>query len=335
MPLTPVEMDFMTNYVTELHNFDRPMPAHEMFWALCEADGQPRYKHSSTMNVFEFLWQEQSRAENIEFWPYTDNPPVPPFVLPWPSAAAFKARSHQLYPESVYLEFARNDHPFRYNRCWSHCNRRYFSWHAPEFTEAEIEFLDAYYQEIESLSWGPCLELVKAAGLWTGEINRLVGYRAGELLYRGEPWPVSVTNPMPPLPWPNKTALELRTNPPGKEYPAPSPTKHPSIDRRTMGDQEKDFLIHYFKEITSLTEGPAHQFMREKGIDPILMTPFLSTAFMISTTSSQLLTEDLPPFHGPWYDKDVFLKRLEVLTEGGFMNSKVRAYVKAKEDKQS
>jgi hypothetical protein len=101
-----------------------------------------------------------------------------------------------------------------------------------------------------------------------------------------------------------------------------------------LGDRERDFLAHYFREITTLTDGPAHQFLREKAIDPVLMTPFLSTAFFISTGPDHLLRNDLPPFHGPWYDKAVFMKRLEVLTEGGFMNSKVREYVKAKEGKQ-
>jgi hypothetical protein len=220
------------------------------------------------------------------------------------------------------------------NYCWSASNRRYFRWFIPTFTEEENRFLDAYHQEIQSLSWGPCLEIVLAAGIDPGEVNRLVGYRAGELLYKGEPWPVPVPNPIPPLPWPNKAALELRTNPPGKEYPPPSPTKKLPIDGRTLGDRERDFLAHYFREITTLTDGPAHQFLREKAIDPVLMTPFLSTAFLISTGPDHLLRNDLPPFHGPWSDKAMFMKRLEVLTEGGFMNSKVREYVNAKEGKQ-
>jgi hypothetical protein len=74
--------------------------------------------------------------------------------------------------------------------------------------------------------------------------------------------------------------------------------------------------------------------MREKGIDPVLMTPFLSTAFFIYTASKRLLREDLPPFHGPWHTKEIFLQRLEVLKEGGFMASRVKEYVKAKEGTQ-
>jgi hypothetical protein len=201
----------------------------------------------------------------------------------------------------------------------------------PVLVEEEIRFVDAYYQEIQSLSWGPCLEAVLAAGIDPGAINRLVGYRAGECLYKGEPWPVPVTDPTPLIPWQNQAALEIRTNPPGKEFPPPSPTRNVSIDRRTMGDKETNFLIHYFREITTLTDGPAHQFMREKAIDPVLMAPFLTTAFFICTASERLLSKDLPPFHGPWHDKEIFLQRLEVLTDGGFMKSRVKEYVQATE----
>jgi hypothetical protein len=34
MPLTQAEMDFMTNHTYELHNFDRPCPAHEALRSL-------------------------------------------------------------------------------------------------------------------------------------------------------------------------------------------------------------------------------------------------------------------------------------------------------------
>jgi hypothetical protein len=334
MPLTPAEMAFMTNHVTELFNFDRPSPAGEMLRELRESGTHSWQEYHKAIYTFEYLWQEQSRAENTEFYPWTDNPPVPPLALPWSPPTAFFTRARQLYPESVYLQFLHNDHPYRYNYCWSVSNRRYFSWIIPTFTEEENRFLDAYYQEIWSLSWGPCLEIVLAAGIHPWEVSRLVGYRAGELLYKGEPWPVPVSDPIPPLPWKNKEALGLRTNPPGKEYPPPSPTEKTRIDRRTMGDQERDFLVHYFREITTLTDGPAHQFLREKAIDPVLMTPFLSAAFLISTAPDHLLRKDLPPFHGPWNDKEVFLKRLEVLTDGGFMISKVKEYVRATEGKQ-
>jgi hypothetical protein len=336
MPLTPAEMDFMTNHVTELHHFDRPMPAHEMLRELWQSETRSWEEWNKAIHTFEYLWQEQSRAENTEFFPYTDNPPVPPLTLPWSSPTEFVTRANQLYPESIYLQFSHNDHPYRYNYCWSASNRRYFGWLIPTFTEEENRFLDAYYQEIQSLSWGPCLEAVLAAGIHPWEVSRLVGYRAGELLFKGEKWPVPVSNPIPPLPWKNKQALELRASPPGKEYPPPSPTEHVSLDRCTMNDQESDFLTHYFREITTLTDGPAHQFIREKGIDPMLMTLFLKTAFFISTTPDRLLSKELPPFHGPWNDREVFLKRLEELIDGdgGVMKSKVKEYVQATEGKQ-
>jgi hypothetical protein len=309
------------------------MPATQMLHKLRDAGTHPIKQFNKALHTFEYMWQEQARAENVEFWPWTDNPPVPPLVFPWSPATDFFTRAQQLYPESVYLQFFHNDHPYRYNYCWSTSNRRYFRWLIPTLVEEEIRFVDAYYQEIRSLSWGPCLEAVLAAGIDPGAINRLVGYRAGECLYKGEPWPVPVTDPTPLIPWQNQAALEIRTNPLGKDYPPPSPTEKPSLDRRTMSDKERDFLVHYFREITTLTEGPAHQFMREKGIDPVLMTLFLKTAFMIFSVSERLLSKELPPFHGPWNDKDVLLQRLEVLTDGdgGFMKSRIKEYVQATE----
>ena len=77
------------------------------------------------------------------------------------------------------------------------------------------EIRGVFASEIQSLSWGPCLEAILATDIHPWKVNRLVGYRAGEMLYKGEAWPVPVSDPAPPIPWENKVALELRTNPPG------------------------------------------------------------------------------------------------------------------------
>jgi hypothetical protein len=142
VPLTPIEMNFMTNHVTELHNFDLPMPAHEILRELWKSETRSWAEYHKAIHTFKYLWQEQSRAENTEFFPWTDNPPVPPLVLPWSSPTEFLTRAHQLYPEEIYLQYFHNDHPYRYQYCWSSSNRRYFSWLIPILAEDENRFLD-------------------------------------------------------------------------------------------------------------------------------------------------------------------------------------------------
>src|SRR6516165_12650501 len=59
MPLTQAEMDFFTRHAYELHNFDRPTPAHDFLRSLCTT-GRPDWR---TMSTFQYLWQEQSRYD--------------------------------------------------------------------------------------------------------------------------------------------------------------------------------------------------------------------------------------------------------------------------------
>ena len=57
------------------------------------------------------------------------------------------------------------------------------------------EIRGVFASEIQSLSWGPCLEAILATDIHPWKVNRLVGYRAGEMLYKGEAWPVPVSDP--------------------------------------------------------------------------------------------------------------------------------------------
>jgi len=185
MPLTQAEMDFITNHTYEMHNFDRPCPAHE---ALRSLDPEHRIPWQKFRD-FQYLWQEQARREGpdelFHFW--VEPSSRSSFVLPWPTLDAFHARHLELYPEVILVQFEQHDHPLRHPRFIAPGTGRSTSRPRPVFSPEENEFLDAYYDEIRSLTIGPCLTAVDDLKIPHGEINHLVGSRATELLHGGQP----------------------------------------------------------------------------------------------------------------------------------------------------
>jgi hypothetical protein len=216
MPLTQAEMDFVTNHTYELHNFDRPVPAHEALRALVPERGLTYMK----FRRFQYLWQETARREGPDeltyFWVEPSSRSY--FTLPWPTLEAFNARYLELYPEEILVEFEANDHPLRNPRFVAHRTGRWSSRPIPIFSPEENEFLDAYYDEIRSLTIGPCLTSVDDLEIPHGEINHLVGYRATELLHEGQPWP-QPHSAAPPIPWHTLEAFKQRFFPPRPEFP--------------------------------------------------------------------------------------------------------------------
>ena len=178
MPLTQPEMDFFTRHAYELHNFDRPTPAHDFLRSLCTT-GRPDWR---TMSTFQYLWQEQSRYDGTadSFFPWAPPTDLAPLAPPWSTWQEFVDRAESLYAEKVYREFEASEHPLRYPHFISGRRGRFVD-KIPEFTTAENAFLDGYYREIFAHKKGPCLTAVDSLGIPVDEVNTLVAYRALEL----------------------------------------------------------------------------------------------------------------------------------------------------------
>jgi hypothetical protein len=313
MPLTQAEMDFMTNHNYELFNFDRPMPAHEALRAL---DPEHTIKWD-IFRLFQYLWQEQARREGPDelshFW--LEPTSRSSFTIPWPTVEAFHARYLELYPEEILVELEQNAHPLRYPRYITHRSSRSSFCQMPIFSPEENEFLDAYYDEIRSCTIGPCLTAVDDLKILHGEINRLVGYRGTELLHQGLPWPQPHSS-APPIPWPTLDAFKRRFFPPRPDFPWHD---YVPLDREHISAKERSFLAHYLHEITTLTPGPAHEYLRSQSLSPILIIPILRYAFnhcsfhssgKVLGLACQYLIDPLPTFEIPWGTKSIFFGRV-------------------------
>lgn len=334
MPLTQSEMDFITNHNHELFNFDRPCPAHEALRTL-GLDFSVMY---GKFRRFQILWQKQARREGpdelLHFW--VEPGSRSSFILPWPTVEAFEARHLELYPEEVLLDFEDTAHPLRYPRFAADRVGQHSSRPVPDFSPEEDEFLDAYYDEIRSLSAGPCLAAVDGLELPHHDISHLVGYRATELLREGRPWP-QPHSPAPPIPWPTLDAFKRRFFPPGPVFPWHA---YVPLDRVNLSARERTFLAHYLQEITSLTPGPAHGYLRSQSLSPILMVPFLRHLFsFVSTNSSskfldlasKFLIDPLPAFEVPWGSRSIFLGRVLRFCEGYSMKTLVEPHLPAED----
>ena len=177
MPLTQAEMDFFTRHAYELHNFDRPTPAHDFLRALYTSG----YTEWRVLSTYQYLWQEQAREDGTTDTFFSWAPPddLPPLVPPWSTRQEFVGRAEALYAERVYRQFEANEHPFRYPHFISTRRGRFVD-KIPEFTISENEFLDAYYREIFAHKKGPCLTAVDSMEIPVDEVNTLVAYRAME-----------------------------------------------------------------------------------------------------------------------------------------------------------
>lgn len=313
MPLTQAEMDFVTNHNYELFNFDGLVPAHK---ALCSL-GLEFVIMYRKFRRFQILWQKQACREGPDelshFW--VEPASRSSFTLPWPTLEDFEARHLELYPEEILLDFEDTAHPLRFPRFVAHRTDQHFSRPLPVFSPEENEFLDAYYDEIRSLSVGPCLAAVDDLEITHHGINHLVGYRATELLHEGRPWP-QPHSPAPPTPWPTLDAFKRRFYPPRPVFPWHDYVR---LDRADFSSKEHTFLAHYFHEISKLTTGPAHEYLRSQSLPSILMIPFLKHSFSYCTPNScgkclnpacKFLTEPLPAFEVPWGTRSIFLGRV-------------------------
>jgi hypothetical protein len=322
MPLTPAEMDFMTNYAYESHNFDRPLPAHESLRSL-----DPHHRMGwEKLLLFEYLWQETARREGpdelFHFW--VEPASRSSFTLPWPTLEAFEARYRELYPEMILLQFEENAHPLRSPRFVTHRQGRFSSRPIPVFSPEENEFLDAYYDEIRSLAIGPCLTAVDEMKIPHHEINCLVGYRATELLYEGRLWPQS-HSPAPPIPWSSLEDFKLRFLPPRPDFSA---YQYVTLDRSAFSAKEHAFFAHYLHEMTTLTPGPAHEYLRSQSLSPILMVPFLyGSKSGGNALAAKYLSEPLPAFELPWGTQSILFGRVLRFCESDAMKKLVAPYL--------
>jgi hypothetical protein len=330
MPLTQDEMDFITNHAYELHNFDGPVPAHEALRSL-----DPEHNIAwRRFHVFQYLWQEQGRREGPDeisyFW--VEPSSRSSFTLPWPTLEAFNSRYLELYPESILVQFEQNAHPLRHPRFITHRTGRFATRPMPIFSAEENEFLDAYYDEIRSLSIGPCLTAVDGLEIPHDEINNLVGYRATELLHEGQPWPRS-HSAVPPIPWPTLDAFKLRFLPHRPNYPW---NQYVPLDRVDFSAKEHVFFAHYLNEITTLTPGPAHEYLRLQSLSPILMIPFIRYSFTHYSLHSsgrllepacKFLIDPIPAFEIPWGTKSIFFGRVLRFCEDESMKKLVEPFL--------
>ena len=326
MPLTPAEMDFMTNHVYELHNFDRPTPAHEAFRSL---DPQHQIEWEK-LHLFQYLWQEQVRWEGPDdlFFFWVEPASRSSFILPWPTLEAFDARYLELYAEMILIQFEQNSHPLRFPRFVTHRTGRFSSPPIPVFTPQENEFLDAYYDEIRSRTNGPCFTAVGELKIPHDEINHLVGYRATELFHEGRPWPQSHALD-PPIPWSSGESFKLRFFPPKPNYP---PLHYVTLDRPDFSAKEHGFLAHYLHEMTTLTSGPAHEYLRSQSLSPILMIPFqYGIKRGASGLVSEYLTKPLPAFEIPWGTKSVCFGRVLRVCETDAMKKLIEPFLPPEE----
>jgi hypothetical protein len=215
MPLTQAEMDFFTRHAYELHNFDKPTPAHDYLRSLCTT-GRPDWR---TMSTFQYLWQEQGRYDGTleTFFSWAPPDDLPELNPPWCTWQEFIDRAESLYAENVYWQFEANAHPLRYPNFIS-ARRGRFVDKIPEFTPAEDEFLDAYYREIFAHKKGPCLTAVDSLEIPVDEVNTLVAYRALELMHAGQSWP-QLDAVDPPIPWSTLDEFKRRFIPRGRTFP--------------------------------------------------------------------------------------------------------------------
>lgn len=330
MPLTQAEMEFVSNHHYELFNFDRPTPAHKALRTLGLDFGVLSHK----FRRFQILWQKQIRRDGSDelqyFW--VEPPSRSSFILPWPTSEAFEVRHLELYAEEILLSFEDDAHPLRFPRFAADRKGSHSSHPLPVFTPEEDGFLDAYFDEIRSLTIGPCLAAVDGSEIPHREINLLVGYRGTELLHAGRPWPQPHA-PSPPIPWSSLEDFKRRFFPPMPDFPY---RDYVPLDRVDLSARERIFLAHYLREVTSLTPGPAHEYLRSESLSPILMVPFLKHVFSyVSFNSSskfldpacKFLMDPLPPFEVPWGSKSIFLGRVLRFSEGYSMKTLVRPYL--------
>ena len=334
MPLTQAEMDFVTNHNYELFNFDRPALAHQALRPL-DPDYAILYRK---FRRFQYLWQVQAGREGPDELSYFWIEPASrtSFTLPWPTLEAFNARHLELYPEEILVEFEANAHPIRHPRFVANRDGRWSSKPVPIFSPEENEFLDAYYDEIRSLTIGPCLTAADGLEIPHGEINHLVGYRATELLHEGQPWPQPHA-PSPPIPWPSLDVFKRRFFPPRADFPWHD---YVPLDREDFSAKEHAFLAHYLHEITNLTAGPAHEYLRSQSLSPVLMIPFLKHTFSyvrldpsgnFLNPACKFLTEPLTAFEVPWGLKSIFLGRVLRFCEDDSMKTLVQPFLPVEE----
>ncbi len=334
MPLTPSEMDFVTNHNYELSNFDRPCPAHEALRSL----GLEFVTMYGKYRRFQILWQKQARREGPDelshFW--VEPASRSSFTLPWPTLDDFEARHLELYPEEVLLDFEDTAHPLRYPRFVADRTGQHSSRPLPVFSPEENEFLDAYYDEIRSLSVGPCLAAVDGLEITHHDINHLVGYRATELLHEGRPWP-QPHSPAPPIPWPTLDAFKRRFYSPKPVFPWHD---YKPLDRGDFSAKERAFLSHYLREVTTITPGPAHEYLRSQSLSPILMIPLLKHTFSyVSRDSSgklldptcKFLIQPLPAFKIPWGSRPIVFGRVLRFCEDDSMKTLVEPLLPSEE----
>ena len=334
MPLTQAEMDFVTNHNYELSNFDGPVPAHEALRSLGLEFGT-MYQQ---FRRFQILWQKQARHDGpdelLHFWVEPNSRSS--LILPWPTAEAFEVRHRELCAEEILLDFEDTAHPLRYPRFVADRVGQHSSRPVPIFTPEEDEFLDAYYDEIRSLSVGPCLAAVDGLEIPHHDIDHLVGYRGTELLHEGRPWP-QPHSPAPPIPWPTLDAFKRRFFPPGPVFPWHD---YVPMDRENFSAKEHAFLAHYFREITTLSPGPAHEYLRSKSLSPILIIPFLKHSFSYCTPNSsgkclnpacKFLAEPLPAFEIPWGTRSIFLGRVLRFCGGDSMKKLIEPFLPSEE----
>ena len=208
--------------------------------------------------------------------------------------------------------------------------------HHPIFSPEENEFLDAYYDEIRSLTIGPCLTAVDGLEIPHGEINHLVGYRATELLHEGQAWPQPHPS-SPPIPWASLDDFKRRFFPPRPEFPWHD---YVPLDREAFSAKEHAYLAHYLHEITTLTPGPAHEYLRSQFLSPIVMIPFLKHTFSYVRFDSsgkflnpacKFLTESLPAFEIPWGTRSIFLGRVLRFCRDESMKTLVEPFLPSEE----
>jgi hypothetical protein len=305
VPLTQIEMDFMTHHATELHNFDRPMPAHEMLRSLDHTHSQFR---GDKLLTFQHVWQEQGRNSGVleTFFPWDESPNLPPLILPWDSLEVFNLRYQQLCPESIFLAFQSNNHPLQHHRFLASRMRLPRNSIIPDFTPEENYFLDAFFDEIRTATSGPCFQAVKALGIPTSEINQLIGYRATELIASNLPWPQPHPN-SPPIPWLTLEIFKVRFLPPEPNMPR---YHHVELGRPDFSAEEHQFFAHYLHEMINITPGPAHEYLRSQSLSPALMLPLQYSAIKGGIHLKKVLTDPLPPFVIPWGDKAILLTRV-------------------------
>jgi hypothetical protein len=176
----------------------------------------------------------------------------------------------------------------------------------PIFSPEENLFLDAFYNEIRAGTFGHCLTAVQALKIPTYEINKLIGYRATELICSHLPWP-QPHPPSPPLPWPDLETFKRRFLPPEPNIPR---YRRVELGRADFSAKEHVFYAHYLHELVSLTSGPAHEYLRSQCLSPVLMLAFQAAALYNRLQIDKVLSEPLPPFIIPWGNSAIFLTRV-------------------------